>query len=160
MASGAPADIQTYSASRLLRNRVAISRRRVGPLLNKPPVAPPDSATKDPGGEEKNINENRQALQVGAEWRFVIHAGSVIPRRACDAELQIVLQVDARANHQFGSILDMLLLDLSPPVLLPPDLGPPALEVFLAITKYEQFRMEIRASVGLAAAHTNFQHMK
>ena len=44
MASGAPADIQTYSAIRLLRYSHAISRRHVGPLLNKPPFASPDLA--------------------------------------------------------------------------------------------------------------------
>ena len=42
MASGAPADIQTYSASRLVRYSVAISRRHAGPLINKPAVASPD----------------------------------------------------------------------------------------------------------------------
>ena len=39
------------------------------------------------------------------------------------------------------------------------NLGPPALGVFLAIRKYEEVRMEIRASVRLTAAHANFQHM-
>ena len=44
MASGAPADIQTYSAIRLLRYSHAISRRHVGPLINKPPFASSDLA--------------------------------------------------------------------------------------------------------------------
>ena len=42
MASGAPADIQTCSAIRLLRYSVAISRRHAGPLINKPAFASPD----------------------------------------------------------------------------------------------------------------------
>ena len=75
---------------------------------------------------EKKNPENRQALK--GQFKMMVcdtcrACDSEAPRRACDSELQTVLQVNGRANrHLLDVFFDLPLLDLSLPVLLPPDL--------------------------------------
>ena len=83
MASGAPADTQTYSASRLLRYSVAISRRHVGPLLYStsrrlPLPTWPSIFRKDPGIKTR-------ARMVVCDTRRTCDSDA--PRRACDSGL-------------------------------------------------------------------------